>query len=126
MLRAAHRRFGLLQRLVKCELIGFGQCHFTIATQVASATETANKRMRKERTLEFVAFLAGFILRAARDERITFHVAALIDHKRRHGLTTFHAGNRAGTTSIYHGNLDIGIQSVNAIAQIFPGVSFAT
>ena len=94
MLCATQRRFRLLQCLIESKLVGFGQSHLSIATQVACATETAHKRVRKERTLELIAFLARFILRAARDKRIALHVTALVNHKSRHCLTTLHTGNR--------------------------------
>ena len=78
--------------------------------------------MRKERTLELVAFLARLVLRTARDKRIAFHVAALIDHERRHRFTALHAGNGPGTASVNHGNLHVGTERVNAVTQILPGV----
>ena len=126
MLRAAHRRFGFLQGFVESELIGFGQGHLAVSTDVTGTAEATYKRMSKEGALQFVTLLARFILRAARDKGVAFHVAALVDHERRDSDTALHSRDGARAARIDHRNLHVGIQRIDTLAEFLPGIDFFT
>ena len=66
------------------------------------------------------------ILSAAGDKGVAFHVAALVDHERRHSDTALRAGDGARAASIDYSNLHVSIQSVNALAEFLPAVNFFT
>ena len=80
--------------------------------------------MRKEGTLQFVTLLARFILRAARDKGVAFHVAALVDHERRDSDTALHSRDGARAARINHRNFHVGIQRIDTLAEFLPGVDF--
>ena len=124
MLRAAHRRFGFLQGFVESELIGFGQGHLAVAADVTGAAEATHERMSKEGALQLVTLLARFILRAARDKGVAFHVAALVDHERRDSDTALHSRDGARAARINHRNFHVGIQRIDTLAEFLPGVDF--
>ena len=126
VLGAAHRLLGLLQSLVECELVRFGQSNLAVTTQVTGAAEPAHQRMREERALQLVAFLARFVLRAAGDERIALHVAALVHHERGHRHTALQAGDSTRAAGIDNCNLHVGTHRVDTLAQFLPGINFIT
>ena len=126
VLGAAHRLFGALQRLVECELVGLGQSDLAVTAQVAGAAEPAHQRVREERALQLVAFLARFILRAAGNERVALHVAALVHHERGHRHAALQARDSTRAAGIDNRNLHVGAHRVDALAQFLPGINFVT
>ena len=124
VLGATHGGFGLLESFIEGKLISFRKRHLAITACIARAAKAAHQRMRKERTLEFVAFLARFILSAAGDKGVAFHVAALVDHERRHSDTALRASDSTRAASIDHGNFHVGIQGIHTLAEFFPTINF--
>ena len=126
MLCATHGRLGLLQGFVEGELVSFGKRHLAVAARIACAAKATHQRMREEGALQFVAFLARFILRAARDKGVAFHVAALVNHERRDSDTALRARNGARAASVNHGNFHIGMQGIHTLAEFLPAINFFT
>ena len=126
VLGAAHRLLGALESLVKGKLVRFGQSNLSVTAQVAGAAEPAHQRMREEGTLQLVAFLARFVLRAAGNERVTLHVAALVHHERGHRHTALQARDSTRAAGINNCNLHVGTHRVDTLAQFLPGINFIT
>ena len=77
--------------------------------------------MGKEGTLQPVAFLAGFILRAAGNKGIALHVGTLVHHKGGHSHAALRTGNGTRTAGVNDSDLYIGMEGIDFCAERLPG-----